>query len=255
MATPTQIEIPGTNALIRRAPDPLEILQSAIEKNMNPETLKQLMDLQERWEANEAKKEFIEAMNAFKANPPTIRKNKHVKAGAMEFDHATLDHVCEEVMPRLSAHGISHRWKVAQADARIKVTCILTHQRGHSEETTMEGPADTSGSKNSIQAIASSVHYLERYTLLAATGLAAEGIDDDGKAAGNPSAPKPTMDAADKKERLAFFPKCSTLKELHDHWHASYGEAKKVGDKAAMDEFNAAKDERKKSLLKDAVKP
>ena len=36
-----------------------------------------------------------------------------------------------------------------------------------------------SGSKNSIQAVGSTVTYLQRYTLLAVTGLAAKGQDSD----------------------------------------------------------------------------
>jgi len=39
---------------------------------------------------------------------------------------------------------------------------------------------DSSGGKNSIQAIGSTISYLERYTFMAATGLAAKGMDDDG---------------------------------------------------------------------------
>jgi len=41
-----------------------------------------------------------------------------------------------------------------------------------------------SGNKNPIQAIASTVSYLERYTLLAITGLTTKDMDDDGKNAG-----------------------------------------------------------------------
>ena len=50
---------------------------------------------------------------------------------------------------------------------------------GHSESTTLEAAADQSGGKNAIQAIGSTVTYLERYTLLALTGLATHE-DDDG---------------------------------------------------------------------------
>ena len=61
------------------------------------------------------------------------------------------------------------------------VTCKITHVKGHSEETTLSAPSDTSGSKNAIQAIGSTITYLERYTLLALTGLATSEMDDDGK--------------------------------------------------------------------------
>lgn len=236
----SQLELPETR-LARRAPDPLEILQAAVEKNLNPETLKQLMDLQERYEANEAKKEFVEAMNQFKANPPTITKNKHVKAGQMEYDHATLDHVCDEVTSALSAHGISHRWKVSQNDKLIKVTCVLTHRRGHSEETTLEGPADTSGSKNAIQAIGSSVTYLQRYTLLAATGLASKYGDNDG-AGGNGG----TLDDIDG--RIREIEKASDLRALMNIYKVHYEAATKANDGRSLLRITQAKDKRKEEL-------
>ena len=53
---------------------------------------------------------------------------------------------------------------------------------GHSEETTLSGPADSSGSKNAIQAIGSTLTYLQRYSLVQMLGLAASN-DDDGAAA------------------------------------------------------------------------
>ena len=65
------------------------------------------------------------------------------------------------------------------------MTCILSHKAGHSEETTLAGPADASGSKNAIQAIGSTLTYLQRYTLVQALGLAAT-LDDDGSSAGDP---------------------------------------------------------------------
>jgi hypothetical protein len=62
------------------------------------------------------------------------------------------------------------------------VTCVLSHNLGHSEETTLSGPPDKTGNKNDIQAIGSTLTYLQRYSLMQALGLAASN-DDDGNAA------------------------------------------------------------------------
>src|SRR5258708_10458648 len=62
----------------------------------------------------------------------------------------------------------------------IRVPCTLTHAQGHSESVSMSAQPDTSGSKNSIQAIGSTTSYLQRYTLFAATGLAPKDADTDG---------------------------------------------------------------------------
>lgn len=185
---------------------PMQMLQIAIERGADLDMLERLMALQERWEAGEARKEFVSALAAFKANPPTVIKNKHVgyesrgQGGKTEYDHATLDQVVGVIAPALSREGLSHRWQTEQREARIVVTCILTHRRGHSESVTLEAGADTSGSKNQIQAIGSTVTYLQRYTLLAITGLAATDQDNDGRAA----AASETISAEQKEELVAL---------------------------------------------------
>ena len=63
------------------------------------------------------------------------------------------------------------------------MTCVLAHRDGHSEEPSLAAGRDESGNKNSIQAIGSTVTYLQRMTLKAALGLAASERDDDAKSA------------------------------------------------------------------------
>jgi hypothetical protein len=208
-----------------------------------------LLDVKERFDKEEARKAFVAAMAAFKANPPRIRKSKEVAFNATKYKYAPLDELCEQIVPALSAVGISHRWETKQEAVQgtkegqiITVTCILTHSLGHSESTTLFGLPDDSGSKNKIQAIGSAVTYLQRYTLLSATGLAAEGQDNDGGG--------PKMDTDDLSERLAHFAKCETLQELRSHYESSYAEAKKSKDQSAIDAIVAAKNKRREELHK-----
>lgn len=146
--------------------------------------MKAMLELQERWEAKEAKKAYAVAMARFKANPPVIDKDKTVQYGEgsnrVTYDHATIGNVVGKIVALLAHEGLSHRWAVEQAD-QITVTCTVTHELGHSESVTMKAGRDDSGKKNAIQQIASTVTYLQRYTLLAATGLATnDQPDDDG---------------------------------------------------------------------------
>lgn len=232
-----------TTELVVQSTTPVELLRIAVSQGANIDQLTKLMDLQERWERNEARKAFVVAMNAFKADPPEISKNKHVKFGATEYDHATLDHVCDAVTKGLSKHGISHRWRVDQVDSVIRVTCVLTHDLGHSEETTLQGAADTSGSKNGIQAIGSTVTYLQRYTLLAATGLAATNADTDGVTTNADLLP------ADKvKEQIEWIGNARNLEELQKLFTNAYREADAAKDKTAQARYIRAKDARKKEL-------
>lgn len=170
----------------QRGLTPTELLSQAMASGAGVETMERLMAMQERWEANEARRAYVEAMAAFKADPPTVVKRKHVAFGNTEYHHADLAEVCSAAIAGLAKHGLSHRWEVKQEDKTIAVSCVVTHQLGHSESVTISASPDQSGGKNAIQAIASTVTYLERYTLLAITGLAAKDMDDDCHGADEP---------------------------------------------------------------------
>lgn len=163
----------------RQAMTPMEMLDHAVTQGASVETLSKLMDLQERWEANQARKAFDAAISAAKAEIPAIVRNA---TGHNNKRYADFSAIATVVDPILSKHGLSYRFRTTQTD-KVTVTCVLSHKEGHSEETTLSGAPDTSGSKNAIQAIGSALTYLSRYSLMAALGLAATN-DDDGRGAG-----------------------------------------------------------------------
>ena len=168
--------------------NPTEIMFKAIESGIDIDKIEKMLVLQERWEANEAKKAYHLAMAKFKANPPEIEKDKRVSyemtgGGTKSYNHASLANVTGKINSALSVQGLSATWDTAQGEGgRITVTCRITHEKGHSESTKLAASPDDSGKKNSIQAIGSTISYLERYTLLALTGLATHDMDNDGQA-------------------------------------------------------------------------
>lgn len=165
---------------------PAMLLNLAIEKGADLDRLEKLMDLQQRWEANEARKAYTAAMSAFKKNPPEIEKDRHVtyktNSGTVDYHHASLGNVTGTINSALGLHGLSAAWDTEQTEKGIKVTCKITHIMGHFESTSLTAASDTSGGKNAIQALGSTISYLSRYTLLALSGLATHDMDDDGKA-------------------------------------------------------------------------
>src|SRR5262245_12336479 len=159
---------------------PMEMLGRAIQMGQTPETLERLLSLQERWERNAARKAYDEAMAAAAAELPAIVKDRTVShgTGKLSYRHESLAAIEKAVRPVLSKHGLHYRWRTGRDGAEVICTCIISGH-GHHEENTLAGPADTSGAKNAIQAIGSTVTYLQRYTLKAALGIAA-AEDDDG---------------------------------------------------------------------------
>src|SRR5579864_8139847 len=224
---------------------PMAMLALAVKQKADIDKISKLMDLQERWEKREAEKAFVAALAAFKKNPPEIIKNKKVSydtaKGKTEYKHSTLDRVTTSIGGALGEHGLSARWRTHQEGARIRVTCILQHEMGHAEETTLEASPDDSGSKNPVQAIASTVTYLERYTLLAATGMATRD-DSDGITFG---------DAEDMVNDLRS---AATLDELQSRFNKAYKRASAAKDKAAMAIAIETKDQRKRELENPAAR-
>lgn len=196
---PIEGKVERTRAVARRTPQPVasramttpaDLLALALDKGADLDRLERLMVMQREWEADQARKAYVDDMARFKSAPITIEKDRHVNYtksnnSVVDYNHASIGNVTSTVCAALAACGFSHRWNTEQKDGGIVVSCVITHRLGHSESTTLRANADDSGGKNSIQAIASTVTYLQRYTLLAATGLATSDGDDDGRSAGD----------------------------------------------------------------------
>ena len=167
------------------APHPVSIVERAIERGITGADLKEIMDLQERWEAGQSRKAFDIAMANAQADLPVIVKNRLVEYGEgnkkTSYKHEDLSDIIRQITPVLKTHGLAVRWRTEQLEGgQVRVCCLVTGH-GHREETALQSSRDSSGGKNDIQAIGSVVSYLQRYTLKAALGLAA-GRDDDGAA-------------------------------------------------------------------------
>lgn len=163
----------------RAALSPMEMVGRALELGVSADILKQMMDLRDREDAKMARKAFDTAISRAKSKMSPVVKNA---TGHNNKRYADFSAIARMVDPILSEFGLSYRFKTTQID-KITVTCVLSHEDGHSEETTLSAPSDTTGNKNAIQAIGSTITYLSRYSLMASLGLSASE-DDDGRSAG-----------------------------------------------------------------------
>lgn len=223
-------------ATMPQAVTPMTMLQLAVQQGADLDRLQKLMDLQERWEKNEARKAFHAAFAAFKSSAVSIIKNKPVNDGPLKGkSYADLFAVVDAITPALSANSLTASWRLTKDEKDwLEVTCTLTHTLGHSESVSMGGSPDTGGAKNAIQARASTISYLERYTLLAATGLAARDMDKDGNAPAKTVEPDP-----EGKKKLEA---CASLSSLQEAWKALTVEQRKT--------LSAVKEECKARIVK-----
>lgn len=184
------IDIPAqTTAITPQAP--ASMYEMALARGGDLDKLEKFMELQIKWEKREAMKAFIKAMAAFKANPPDIYKDK--KNSQFDSTYTSLDSLVNKTIPELSKYGLSHNWDYGTAaNGNPEVTCVLTHELGHSISVTQDAAPIQSKNKsgqvvtNPIQQVKCTQTYLKITTFEAVTGLVSRdaNLDDDGNASG-----------------------------------------------------------------------
>jgi len=168
-----------------KRPNQSELVKIALEGGADVALIEKIIDFQQDLNRTEAVQAFNTAMVSFKKSAPEIIKNAPVdyttsEGSKIAYDYATLDNVCRAIDDSLAEVGVSYRWKTGRTNENdVVVTCVLFHEGGHSVDTSLFAAPDGSGHKNPVQAISSTVSYLERYTLLAVTGVAVAGLDSD----------------------------------------------------------------------------
>lgn len=214
----------AARALAPAAPPQADAFLAMIERAardpaIDIDKMERMMQMREREMARRAREEFASAFAELIPNLPSIDRNGAVTvyskadreyatknfgelpAGARPIQqtaYATLDDILTAINPVLSAHGFSVRFEhetIPTGDSfRIKTKAILLHRAGHSEcAETPPLQQDSSGSKNNVQGVGSSMKYGRRYALMAVLPIAShapQDRDDDGKAAGTPAAPE-----------------------------------------------------------------
>ncbi|QRF90916.1 single-stranded DNA-binding protein [Alcaligenes faecalis] len=226
------------------AGSPMAMAIAALQSGMSPEQIGQMMDLQDRYNATQAKKAYDEAFAAFKAESVTIIKCKARSDGPLKNQkYAELHDVVNAVTPALSKHGLSSSWKLTKDDKDwMEVTCYLRHVGGHQESVSMGGPPDTGPGRNAIQSRASTKTYLERYTLKAITGLSEQDDDTDGRV---------PIDTSIVDDWVAAAEGASSMEELDKTWRDGLKELAKTDSLQVYDRFKTAVSAAKKRLEKN----
>lgn len=223
------------------------IEKATLDPNFDVAKLERLLVVRDQWAATEARNAFNVSFAAFKAEAVVIVKNKGVTDGPLKGKrYAELHSVVNAVTPLLSRHGLSHSWKLTKDEKDwIEVTCSLKHVLGHVETVSMAGPPDSGGAKNAIQSRASTITYLERYTLKAVCGLAEQEDDNDGNGSG-----EKRLDEGAAADHIAAIDAADTEDALKKAFGSAWKAAESAGDKGAMRLFTQHKDARKAALGK-----
>lgn len=115
------------------------------------EKLLLLLEHQQDWEANEARKAYVAALVEFKRSAP-----------ALTDELAAHGLYPPPVGNGLAAQGLFPSWSIEVASGLMAVTCTLKHELGHSESAALSMPEDTTGNV---------IPFLLRSTLMSVTGM------------------------------------------------------------------------------------
>lgn len=150
--------------------------------------LEALIGLQERVMNRAAEAEFNEAFVALQGSLQTVPELSKTDKGT----YAAREDIVNVARPFLSQHGFSINFRTEWPEKTVvRVVGILTHSAGHSRMSEFMASADTSGSKNAIQALGSAVEYGRRYTTVDLLNIVTRKADDDGNRAGRTEKPAP----------------------------------------------------------------
>ena len=173
------------------------IERAAADPNIDIERVERMYAMYERAAARNSKAAYISALSAMQPQLPIVGKRGSINANEKDAagkptgrqvamtKYAKWEDVVEAIRPVMATHGFSISFRVSQpTPERIQVTGVLGHRDGHSEETSMSLPLDSSGAKNNVQGWGSSVSYGKRYTAFALLNIVARDEDNDGAGKG-----------------------------------------------------------------------
>lgn len=213
------------------------IARAARDPGVDIDKMERLLEMQERVLAREARTAYAVALAELQPKLPVISERGKIlnKFSEVQSTYAFWEDVNEQIRPMLAEAGFSLSFRTGKAGNDVTVTGVLTHKDGHFEETTITLPADGSGNKNAVQAVASSTSYGKRYTAFALLNITTKGEDDDGTTATDVRArPEPTRA---QRLRDAPFPQgpAKNKTELKTMGRTFWREVEGCGDLGELD--------------------
>jgi len=166
------------------------IEKAACNPDVDVQKMSALLDMQERIIDKQAASEFNTDFLAMVEHMPIITKNgsvafedKDTKKMVEAYKFATYANINKAVKPIMRKWGfaISYTSKPKEGGGAA-IIGKLRHKGGHIEEIEVPVALDTSGGKNNVQAMGSTMTYGKRYVLCAALDIVIDD-DDDAKTA------------------------------------------------------------------------
>jgi len=176
----------------------------------DPQKLEMLMDLQERWQQNQARERFGHALAEFQGECRAIKKGKSYSVRGGKISYASIDDIMQVIQPLLTKHGLSVNYTVESDNGKDYVVCEVRH--GAYKEIKRVPLVLPGNANNNAQNMGMALTYAKRYALCMALGLTITDEDTDARFVSQVVSPElaDTIDnylinLGDKVDREAFF--------------------------------------------------
>jgi len=161
------------------------IARAAANPAVDVQKMQALLDMQIAIRREEARTEFVRSFVAMSSKMPSIRKDGTIlieKNGRVvqKTPYATFEALHKAVSPLLKANNFAF-WTepdIGPSGVGVIIRGHLDHISGHGTSCVMSLPPDATGSKNSTQAIGSSISYGRRYCLINLCNISSEAVED-----------------------------------------------------------------------------
>ena len=180
MTKPIEAEVVGYET-----PDVGALMTLCIEKGMPVEALEKLVALDERLAARRAAQDFNAALSRFQQECPPIKKSSTAKiatrgGSGYSYTFADLDEIVRTARKHAANNGLSWTWDSEDADGKLKCTCTLRHDGGHSASASFTCPTDSASAMSPQQKVGSALTFAKRQSLVSVLGLTTTDHDFDG---------------------------------------------------------------------------
>lgn len=159
------------------------LISQAIQNKVSVETVEKLLAMRRELKQEFAKEQFDKALAKFQGECPVIEKSKaggKTYSGEVAYYYAPLESIVSQVRHLIQENGFSYSVQTQTLGDKVKVTCIIKHQAGHSESSDIEVPL-SSGTKvmSAPQVVASALTFAKRYAFCNAFGILTGDEDND----------------------------------------------------------------------------
>ena len=205
------------------------IKQAMSDPSVNPEKLQQLLVIKKEWEADEAQKEFNQAMHLAQSEMPVVvrdAKNTHTKSR-----YVRLETVAKAIKPVYIKHGFSISFGEEPCDRPDYILIIATvgHIGNHIKTFRRFGPIDDKGPqgadvKTKLHGCQSTMSYMQRNLLCSIFGVTVADDDNDGNTDAPPNVI--TVEQAEEietyienleagtREKILAYAKCESVQHI-----------------------------------------